>query len=350
MNIRRFVANDMREALTAIRADLGADAVMLSSRKLPNGVEVIAAIDYDDSLLGGGEPPTTAGRRRRARAQLDEYEQSRASARGRQRGRSGSGSGRRLRLAAPAGPAPARSTRRRDVVRGARDQGSAAPARDPARELRVERFEPPSARARAVVARAREARRRLGAGGRARRRGAARRRVIRKPCGSSCAGSASGCRSCRGTWPTTAACSRSSGPTGVGKTTSIAKIAARFVLRHSVEQLGLVSTDTYRIGARQQLSNFARILRAPMHVAENAADLRRVLDGFADKKLVLIDTAGMSQRDVRLANQFTTLQGRRPPRAHRARAVGRRRPRLPRRSAQGVPSREPGGVDRHEAR
>jgi flagellar biosynthesis protein FlhF len=97
------------------------------------------------------------------------------------------------------------------------------------------------------------------------------------------------------------------GPTGVGKTTSIAKIAARFVLRHSVEQLGLVSTDTYRIGARQQLNNFARILRAPMHVAENAADLRLILDGFADKKLVLIDTAGMSQRDVRLANQFKTL-------------------------------------------
>jgi flagellar biosynthesis protein FlhF len=98
------------------------------------------------------------------------------------------------------------------------------------------------------------------------------------------------------------------GPTGVGKTTSIAKIAARFVLRHNVDELGLVSTDTYRIGARQQLFNFARILRAPMHVAENASDLRRVLDGFASKKLVLIDTAGMSQRDVRLANQFSTLE------------------------------------------
>ena len=74
------------------------------------------------------------------------------------------------------------------------------------------------------------------------------------------------------------------GPTGVGKTTSIAKIAARFVLRHSVEELGLVSTDTYRIGARQQLANFARILRAPMHVAENAADMRRVLDSFAEQE------------------------------------------------------------------
>ena len=55
MNIRRFVATDMREALHAIRTDLGADAVMLSSRKLPEGVEVIAAIDYDDSLLSRSE-------------------------------------------------------------------------------------------------------------------------------------------------------------------------------------------------------------------------------------------------------------------------------------------------------
>jgi flagellar biosynthesis protein FlhF len=98
------------------------------------------------------------------------------------------------------------------------------------------------------------------------------------------------------------------GPTGVGKTTTIAKIAARFVLRHGVEALGLVSTDTYRIGARQQLSNYARILRAPLHVAETSEELRRILDGFQSKKLVLIDTAGMSQRDVRLANQFATLR------------------------------------------
>jgi flagellar biosynthesis protein FlhF len=98
------------------------------------------------------------------------------------------------------------------------------------------------------------------------------------------------------------------GPTGVGKTTTIAKIAARFVLRHGVDALGLVSTDTYRIGARQQLSNFARILRAPLHVAETSDELRRVLDGFQNKKLVLIDTAGMSQRDIRLVNQFATLR------------------------------------------
>ena len=76
MNIRRFVASDMREALSAIRADLGADAVMLSTRKLGNGVEVIAAIDYDGSLFRG----RASSRRRRAAL---------ASRAGRRRGRRG---------------------------------------------------------------------------------------------------------------------------------------------------------------------------------------------------------------------------------------------------------------------
>ena len=82
MNIRRYVANDMRKALTSIRTDLGPDAVMLSSRKLPTGVEVIAAIDYDDSLLGGGGGGGGVGGGVAAAkadasstAQLDEYEQ-----------------------------------------------------------------------------------------------------------------------------------------------------------------------------------------------------------------------------------------------------------------------------------
>jgi flagellar biosynthesis protein FlhF len=73
MNIRRFVATDMREALAAIRADLGADAVMLSNRKISEGVEVIAAIDYDDSLL---QPTgTELAAPEFGTSQLDEYEQ-----------------------------------------------------------------------------------------------------------------------------------------------------------------------------------------------------------------------------------------------------------------------------------
>lgn len=97
------------------------------------------------------------------------------------------------------------------------------------------------------------------------------------------------------------------GPTGVGKTTSIAKIAARFRMRHGAGQLALITTDNYRIGAHEQLSNFARILDVPMRVASTHEELQEALSDFIDKRLVLIDTAGMSQRDLRMTEQFDLL-------------------------------------------
>ncbi len=98
------------------------------------------------------------------------------------------------------------------------------------------------------------------------------------------------------------------GPTGVGKTTTIAKIAARFAMRHGSRNVALVSTDNYRVGAQEQLLNYARILNVPVKMATNSDELSRALNGLYDKKLVLIDTAGMSQRDMRLSEQFTTLR------------------------------------------
>lgn len=97
------------------------------------------------------------------------------------------------------------------------------------------------------------------------------------------------------------------GPTGVGKTTTVAKLAARFALRHGRHTVALVSTDNYRIGAQDQLRNFARILGVPVHTAGSAEDLETVIGDLADKRLVLVDTAGMSQRDMRLAEQFRAL-------------------------------------------
>jgi flagellar biosynthesis protein FlhF len=104
------------------------------------------------------------------------------------------------------------------------------------------------------------------------------------------------------------------GPTGVGKTTTIAKLAARFALAHGAHQVALVSLDHYRIGARDQLLTFARILGVPMHVATNARELGAVLKQLGDRKLVLIDTAGMSPRDERLGAQFATLAAPGSPR------------------------------------
>jgi flagellar biosynthesis protein FlhF len=97
------------------------------------------------------------------------------------------------------------------------------------------------------------------------------------------------------------------GPTGAGKTTTIAKLAARWTMRYGSQDLALVSTDAYRIGAREQLMTYARILGAAMHAPNSGPELARVLEGLKSKKLVLIDTAGMGPRDVRLNEQLAAL-------------------------------------------
>ncbi|MDX1795232.1 MAG: flagellar biosynthesis protein FlhF [Hydrogenovibrio sp.] len=95
------------------------------------------------------------------------------------------------------------------------------------------------------------------------------------------------------------------GPTGVGKTTTIAKMASRFVMRNSPNQLALITTDCYKIGAQAQLKTFADLLGVPVYVASSEGELYKLLSSLASKKLVLIDTAGMSQKDQMLLQQPT---------------------------------------------
>ena len=98
------------------------------------------------------------------------------------------------------------------------------------------------------------------------------------------------------------------GPTGVGKTTSIAKLAARYTLRHGAGKVALVTTDNYRIGAQEQLRTFGKILGAPVHVAKNYQELEQTIDELDDFELVLVDTAGMSPQDLRLTEQLGMLR------------------------------------------
>jgi flagellar biosynthesis protein FlhF len=98
------------------------------------------------------------------------------------------------------------------------------------------------------------------------------------------------------------------GSTGVGKTTTIAKLAARFVQTHGKRSVAMISTDQFRIGAQEQLQHYARLLEVPLLMAGNSEELCDRLNMLSDKKLVLIDTAGMSQRDLRLSEQFHRLQ------------------------------------------
>jgi flagellar biosynthesis protein FlhF len=99
------------------------------------------------------------------------------------------------------------------------------------------------------------------------------------------------------------------GPTGVGKTTTTAKLAARCVLRHGRERVALITTDGYRIGAHEQLRIYGRILGVPVHVVKDSLELQQTLRELAGKHLVLIDTMGMSQRDHNVAEQTRMFEG-----------------------------------------
>lgn len=105
------------------------------------------------------------------------------------------------------------------------------------------------------------------------------------------------------------------GPTGVGKTTTIAKLAARFCLRHGNRQLALITTDNFRVGAQEQLNNYGRILDVPIRCVSSVEELNGALNSFSRKRLVLIDTAGMSQRDLQISEKLALLsQGNSPVR------------------------------------
>lgn len=101
------------------------------------------------------------------------------------------------------------------------------------------------------------------------------------------------------------------GPTGAGKTTTIAKLAARFASEHGARNVALVTTDTSRIGGREQLYSYGRQLGVAVHEADSDAALIGLLQRLQDYRLVLVDTAGLGQRDRALASQLNWLRAAR---------------------------------------
>jgi len=100
------------------------------------------------------------------------------------------------------------------------------------------------------------------------------------------------------------------GPTGVGKTTTVAKLAARAVLKYGADQVAMISADNYRIGAQDQLRIYGRILGAPVFAVRDENDLELTLLDLRAKRMVFIDTIGMSQKDRRVSEQTHLLSGR----------------------------------------
>jgi flagellar biosynthesis protein FlhF len=102
------------------------------------------------------------------------------------------------------------------------------------------------------------------------------------------------------------------GPTGVGKTTTVAKMAARFALKHGAKNVGLITTDCFRVGGQEQLRTYARILGLPVRVARTHEELGSALNELLDRRFILIDTAGMNQRDMQLSEKFAILRNQSP--------------------------------------
>jgi flagellar biosynthesis protein FlhF len=303
MKIKRFVAESMREALESVRVEQGSDAVIISNRRIDGGIELITAVDYDETLIEDALKRI----RPSAAAATPAVESAPAPV--------AAPAPRHAAAAEPAAPPPV--AERPHVVRS-QDAGLLAMRREVeslrsllqdqlaslawSDRLRREPLKALVLRDLSLLGIAPDIARTLAERVPTRSSPAAASRLAPALLLKHLATVDGGLLDTGGVFALL-------GPTGVGKTTTIAKLAARWTLRHGAQDLALVSLDHYRIGARDQLLTFARILGVPMHVATSARELGAVLDGLSSRRLVLIDTAGMSPNDERLAEQFATLIG-----------------------------------------
>jgi flagellar biosynthesis protein FlhF len=285
MKIKRFFAPDMRTAIRQVRDEQGPDAVILSTRKVEGGIEIVSAMDYDQSLIEGGMSDHSAAREQRSR-HVETQEEPQVSWSD-------------MPAEEPATPSiewsqdPALLQMRqelntlRELMQHQTEQlvGRQFAQRDPIRLNMIKRLRRYGISARMASSIAKRLRN-------TRNTDEAWRNALYELAGQ--------IEVTDDDIINKGGIVALVGSTGVGKTTTIAKLAARFCLRNNKEQLALITTDNFRVGAEKQLSIYGQILGVPVHRAANSEELARLLQGMQDKKLVLIDTAGMSQKDRRL--------------------------------------------------
>ena len=296
MKIKRYLDQDMRHVLRRVREDQGPDAVILSNRRIDDGIEVIAAVDYDEALIRhalGVDGDEKQAMRPDALAEIAEDDvaatavasQSKADV-----------------ISANLVPTPAAGdTAIEDMqneitsLRGLLEtQLSALVWKDTARRSPV----------RAQVLRNLA---RIG---------------LAPDIANIVVDRLEPIDDIRSLWNAPLAALAKlipvrddsllsdggvfalMGPSGVGKTTTIAKIAARYAMNNWPDDIALVSTDAFRVGAREHLQAFANIIGAKVYAASSSSELSETLDRVKDKKLVLIDTEGRSPRDRQLANRL----------------------------------------------
>ena len=324
MQVKRFFAADMRQAMKLVRDELGADAAIIGNRRIAGGVELTAALDYTPQALAPRVPNMeledelrkTASRIVSAQAELS------------MRGDSDASTNRQLFAGLPltaaeplveptfvepprpAAPAPAAAVDQRVIdsmrfeLNGLREllevqlgslawtqlQGSKPQQANLWRRLqRIGLSGPLSRDLLALTAEVEEPRQAW------RMLLAHLARMIATPEiepleeGGVIA---------------------MVGPAGMGKTTTLAKLAARYVLKYGAQNIALVSMDSYRIGAQEQLKTLGRILNVPVTHVDPGQSLANALEPLLRKRVVLIDTAGLQASDPALRMQLESLAGR----------------------------------------
>lgn len=329
MKIKRFVADDMRTALRKVSETLGADAVILSNNRIDEGIEIVAAIDYDESLIN--EPSRNQATKKENPFIKDDKELSRSHIEERNR-QAALDDVKYARNIPPASPS---SFDAKEIVKQFQASASISSVKNDNDHLWTEEpafmemqselkslrgllvnqlsslswgnevhYHPLRSRllqrlmslglspklSKDIAASVNEEKDfehnwRLALGELAHRIPVGENEIIEKGGVVALVGA-----------------------TGVGKTTTIAKLAARYTLKHGPHRVALITTDNYRVAAQEQLRSYARIMGIPMRVTGDADSLREALDSLHDKELILIDTAGMSQRDMMLNKQFAMLQ------------------------------------------
>lgn len=360
MKIKHYRAEDMRTALRQVRDAQGPDAVILSSCRVPGGVEVVAAVDYEgedaatDQLADRGLVDTYGADRRQAQASVQSSVSQPAPARVQHDpalfgGVAKSEPQQQTRRAAPVERAPANEyvSERAELTR----QFATQPAQkrtteraryaveaDPVRDMDLDRLDLVDANS-DMNEELRTLRRMLEtqlatlAWNDLSRRSPIQTELLKQLTQLGLAQELATevvtqmptrlelaeahrlalallARKIEATgerWMDAGGVVALVGATGVGKTTLIAKLAARWVMRHGTRDIALISTDSVRIGAQEQIQTLGRLLGVPAYAIDGAAELADVLDHLGDKRMVLIDTAGLSPRDPRLEQELKLL-------------------------------------------
>ncbi|VXC14616.1 Flagellar biosynthesis protein FlhF [Pseudomonas sp. 8BK] len=318
MQVKRFFAADMRTAMKLVRDELGADASIIGNRRVAGGVELTAALDYQVPAAPARQPnPALEAELRKTQAKI-----ATAQAELTTRTQVDAGKDRQLFGAAASQPA--------DSLAAVMRKPQAVPAATDQRALDAMRFELHGLRELIEV--------QLGsiAWGQLQNRRPQQanlwRRLQRMGLSADLSKAllerVSTVTEPRQAWRMVLAHLAHAvktpkqepmeeggvialvGPAGMGKTTTLAKLAARYVLKYGAQHIALVSLDSYRIGAQEQLKTLGRILNVPVTLVDPGQSLTQALAPLARKRVVLIDTAGLPANDPALRMQLETLASR----------------------------------------